>query len=872
MQKELTHLFTPYRMKNTVIKNRLVRSPMESSLGFPDGLVTNDHLRMYRTAAEGGVGLMIMEGVAVHPISKMTDAQMVAFGDENIPGFKQLANTIHAHGDGIIVWAQLYCGGAASFGYSYGQDDYGLDVNSFREELIEDILNSYANAALILKKSGFDGVEIHGGHGYLVSQFLSPAVNRRADKWGGTLEKRMVFPLEILYRIRKLCGEEFPIGIKMNVADYLPGGHWLGDTTQIARKFALEGFDFIEASGGMGFMTELREALRSKMGNHEYYFGEAIPAFKKALAGTGAALCVTGGIGSPQRMEEMLSGGVDFIGLARPWLTEPDLANRIKAGDHRDTRCVSREHICNLCLTRLALGPVTCYKFFPGYCKMECPIDQDAPEYIGQIARQNFEEAFRLVIRDNPLPHSLCRICNHKCEDVCRGKTGEPLAIRELKRFAVEYGNANSLWKQIKNPVIPIGKKVAIIGSGPAGLSCAWSLVKRGYSPTIFEKENHAGGTLNSIPRFRLPAEDLQLDIGNIVNQGVNLELNKELGKDFTLESLDQDGFAAVFIAIGATKPVGLKVPGFDLKGVYTGLDFLSAINSNKKISIGARVLVLGGGSVAVDSAMSALRMGADSVSMVCLECREDMPAEYYEIEDALEEGIDLHCGWGLQEISGSDIVDGARLVSCTAVFNDSGRFSPQYDTCTMQYMEADTIILAIGQKTDWNCLDYDSKSKLCPEGHIKADPITLQTTMQNIFVGGDSYTGPKTVVEAAKAGKDAAESIDRFLRGVSLYRTTKDDSYEPFFKGVACYTDPSDQIKKTSKSLRAIPVKLDPETRKRSFDEIYSVISADQAVHEARRCLKYDLELEAESKARYADMGKAQIDFRRVDGEEWPE
>lgn len=303
MKENLSNLFSSFTLKDTTIKNRLVRSPMESSLGNPDGKVTNDHIRFYSTAAKGGVGLMIIEGIAVHPISKMTDTQMTAFDDSNIPGFTRLSNAIHENGEGVVLWAQLYCGGAASFGYSYGQNDYGLDLNDFSEDVIEEIIDSYANAALVLKKSGFDGVEIHGGHGYLVSQFISPAVNKRQDKWGGTPDNRIRFPLEILRKIREKCGLNYPIGIKMNSADFLPEGNWLTDTAYVAKRFAEEGYDLIEASGGMGFMTELREAMRAKEGNHQYYFQECIPAFMKALEGTNTALCVTGGMGDPVEMD-----------------------------------------------------------------------------------------------------------------------------------------------------------------------------------------------------------------------------------------------------------------------------------------------------------------------------------------------------------------------------------------------------------------------------------------------------------------------------------------------------------------------------------------------------------------------------------------
>lgn len=844
---------------------------MESALGVPDGSVTEDHIQLYTTAARGGVGLMMLEGIGVHPAGKFYDTQITAYDDDCIPGLKLLADSIHAHGDGVVAWVQLHCGGAAHFGYSYGQKDNSIDLNVFGEEMIDSIIEGYANAALRVKKGGFDGVEIHGGHGYLVAQFLSPAVNNRTDRWGKTAEDRMRFPLEIYRRIREKCGEDFPLGIKMNTADLLPGGNFLDETVKIARAFALIGYDLIEMSGGMGMMIELREALRKQLGNNEYYFKEAIPAFVQAVAGTKTALCVTGGIGSPEVMEELLQDGVDFVGMARPWLCEPDLANRIRRGDRRPVRCVSREQLCNLCLTRLGLGPVTCYKFYQGYCKMQCPVDQDTPDYIGEIALGNFAEAARIIRKENPLPNTLCRICDHKCEWLCKGQTGEPLAIRDLKRFAMDYAKKHDLYQEARIKTIRSGEKVAVVGSGPAGLSCAHALAVRGHSPTVFEKNDVVGGVpRTAIPAFRLPREAVEDDIRYIRSAGVEFKTGVEYGRDITIESLFDEGYKAVFLGIGATLPVTLDVPGNSLAGISAALDFLEAVNRGRDVAVGKRVAVIGGGSVAMDAAMTALRVGATEVHVVCLESPENMPASKEELEDALAEGVVLHNSLGVEAFEGDGkSVNGIRLIACTSVFDQEGRFCPVYDRGVSESLRVDNVIVAIGQKPDMGCLCSPAAGEIARKGRIAADANTLATAYAGVFAGGDAVSGPGTVVEAARSGKEAAESIDRYLRNLPLARVPKDESYKPFFKGCSGCEDPEKAIKK-EKSLRAVPGKLDAAVRVNGFAEITGALTEEEAVREAKRCLKYDLDLAEKSAARLKNAGPAAFDFKRVTGKEW--
>ena len=857
---EYANLFSAFFLKGLKIKNRLVRSAMETGMGDLTGHVTVDILNTYRKAAEGGVGLIITEAIGVHPLGRSFHEQIAAWEDKNVPGLKQLSDEIHIHGEGAVVFAQLQSAGASGWGYSYGQVDTEISLDTMPEEQIGTLIQSFGEAAARIKKAGFDGIEFHGGHGYIISQFLSPAVNNRTDKWGGSLEKRMRFPLEIYRAVRQQVGNDFPVGIKMNTADYLPGGHWVEDTFKIAKRFAEEGFDFIEASGGMGFMTELRESLRKKVGEKEYYFSEAVNKFVDVLKGTDTALMVVGGIGSPRVMEKLLGQGVDFISLARPWLCEPDFANRVKAGDLRRVQCVSRERLCNLCLTKLATGSVTCYKFYPGYCRMECAIDQDVPGYTALIAQGKFNEALTVIKRDNPLAGVLSRVCDHKCERICRGETGEPLAIRDLKRFVTDYGLKHGLMLTAKMGMKGGCGKVAIIGSGPAGLTCGFYLAKRGYNPTIFEKLSVKGGMLaTGIPRFRLPKEVLKADIAYIESAGVEIKTGVALGKDYAVKDLFDQGYKAVFLAMGAPIGAKLDIEGAGLDGVRIGLDFLRDVNLDEPIEIGKKVVVIGGGSVAVDVAMTTVRLGAENVQLACVEPREEMSAYRWELEDAVEEGIVIHDGWGPKRIKGDGRVTGVDLVECTAVCDDQGAFCPEYDESVVKSLETDMVIIAIGQGVDRSVVEGVPGITVAAVGTIEANKETLETEIPGVFAGADVVTGPRSVVKAVAAGKTAAESIDRYIKGMSQLRTPKEEKYSPFVKmqRPTAFTDPSEQVLKEN-SLRQVAPKRSVGERRKGFKEIVGGLSKEQAIQEAKRCLKYDLELEEKSTRRMADMGKA--------------
>jgi len=841
-QPEIASLFEPYELKGLTIKNRFMRSPMVVAMAAPDGTVTDDLLDYYRVVAAGGVGLACTGCMAVNAEARMTMQQLGVWDDAQVPGLARLVDTVHAHGDGCAFFAQIFSEGAHSWGYSYGQEDAGLDVTSLGEEQILGIVDAFGQAARRVREAGFDGVHLHGGHGYLISQFLSPAINRRTDEWGGSIERRARFALEIVAAVRAEVGSDYPLGIKMNTADYLPGGHWYEETSRIARLLADASVDLIEMSGGMGFMIELREALLQRAGEREYYFWEAVEPFRRALGGSGVALAAVGGIRTPAVMAGLREQGIDLISMARPWLCEPDLAQRIQAGDLRTAKCVSGSQLCNLCLSKLAKGSVQCERFYPGDCRMTCPVDQDNPAMLARIADGDLAGALQVVKADNPLANSTARVCHAPCETACRGKNGEPLSLRAVKRYVTDWGLANGVATEAPPAQPQRRDKVAVIGSGPAGLTCAFYLARMGYRPTIFEREEVAGGVLAwGIPAFRLPPEVVQADVAYVRSAGVEMRTGCTLGRDFGLAELRAEGYAGVFLALGAPCGLELGIPGAALPGVVQGIDFLRDLNLGRQPAVGSRVVVVGGGNVAVDAAMAALRLGAEQVTLACLEQLDEMPAYHEEVESAVAEGVEVKPGWGPRRIAGEASVKAVELVRCESVFDDWGSFSPAFCENVAEVVEADEVMVAIGQRPD--------------EAGVPAEDW--------VFSGGDFDGTGGTVIDAMAAGRMVAEAIDEYLSGRAAAGhgrlRGRVRGYAPFvpmrrptaFKDVAELTLPEGSARPRT------PLAVAAE-RRRSFAEIAGGLDAAQVAAEVCRCMKYDRDLEAESLARLAQMGPA--------------
>jgi NADPH-dependent glutamate synthase beta subunit-like oxidoreductase/CO/xanthine dehydrogenase FAD-binding subunit len=397
----------------------------------------------------------------------------------------------------------------------------------------------------------------------------------------------------------------------------------------------------------------------------------------------------------------------------------------------------------------------------PPSCSSNCPAGNDVPSYLSSIRDGDLAEAARILLDSNPLPAVTGRVCPHPCERECnRGELDETLSIRSVERFLGDYILDNSA-ELLESPRFENGKKVAIVGSGPAGLSAAYYLRRSGYGITVFEAMDEPGGILTfGIPPYRLPKTVVRRQIQAIESTGVRFMLKTKIGKDVALEDLQRD-FDAVFCATGAWKQPPLGIADEEL--LTPALEFLNQVNRGLNKIPAKRVLVIGGGSVAVDVATSALRLGAEQVTMACLESESGMPALREEIDQALKEGIKLMPSMGpLRVLKEKGKLSGMELVRCTAVYDNQGKFAPAFDNAIREVVEADQIILAIGQKPD---LSYAEVSLRVNRGLIAVDPQTQATSVAKIFAGGDAtISGPLSVVAAVASGRRAAESIEHYL------------------------------------------------------------------------------------------------------------
>ena len=409
-------------------------------------------------------------------------------------------------------------------------------------------------------------------------------------------------------------------------------------------------------------------------------------------------------------------------------------------------------------------------------CKTNCPAHIGIQGYIKLAAEGKYTEALELIKKENPFPAVCGRICNRRCESACtRGDIDEPVAIDEIKKFIAQQ-DINKDVRYVPKMVNQLGKKypqkIAVIGGGPAGMSCAYYLTIKGYDVTVFEKEQKLGGMLTlGIPSFRLEKDVIEAEIDILREMGIEFKTGIEVGKDITLNELRKQGYKAFYLAIGAGAGRMLKVEGENAEGVITGVDFLRNVNLGKNVELNGKTVVIGGGNVAIDVARTAVRVGASEVSMYCLESRDIMPASQDEIEEAETENISINNSWGPNRIVVENgRVSGVEFKKCTKVFDDNHRFNPQFDENNTIIVKADNVLLSIGQAIIWNNLLKGSKVKINRNGTAKADSFTYQSEEPDIFVGGDAFTGPKFAIDAIAAGKEAAISIHRFVQpGQSL-------------------------------------------------------------------------------------------------------
>jgi NADPH-dependent glutamate synthase beta subunit-like oxidoreductase/NAD-dependent dihydropyrimidine dehydrogenase PreA subunit len=527
-------------------------------------------------------------------------------------------------------------------------------------------------------------------------------------------------------------------------------------------------------------------------------------------------------------------------------------------------------------------------------CRVGCPVHTDSGGYVQAIAQGCYEDAYILARQPNPFASICGRVCAAPCEAKCRrGAIDTAISIRALKRFVCERFGVESEDFDIgrvyphrggKNgQTLGAGRKVAIVGAGPAGLSCAHELALLGFAPTVFEAQNLAGGMLVlGVPEYRLPREIIQAEIKAIESLGAEIHFNRRLGRDFSLPDLTQQGYEAVFLGIGAHKSRELAIEGVQLDGVLRAIDFLLNVNLGYRVSLGRKVVVIGGGNVAFDAARSvvrqaekfagmseaelrvalhhaaaaleeltarepeapdevrlaldvareAIRKGVPEVHMYCLENLDEIPAAREEINEAEEEGIRLHTRFGPKRILGNDgKVTGIQLTKCSRVFDENRRFNPQFIEGSEETVDCDTVVLAIGQAADLSWVRPEDDLKVTARGTLQTDPETLATSRPDVFAGGDLAFGPRIIITAVAEGQRAARSIAKYLTGRLPVppRNVRVTSYP-----TESYRMPADYEKLPRRSPPTLPV-----DRRIGIAEVEKVYPEPEAVVQGLRCLK---------------------------------
>ena len=464
-------------------------------------------------------------------------------------------------------------------------------------------------------------------------------------------------------------------------------------------------------------------------------------------------------------------------------------------------------------------------------CKVGCPAHINVQGYVSLAVKGKFQEALQLIKEASPFPSICGRVCPHPCESDCnRDQIDEPVAARSIERFIADQDlNANKRYM----PEIKAKKedKVAIVGSGPAGLTCAYYLAQEGYRVTIFEKASVLGGMLTTgIPSYRLPHEIVEAEIQLIRDMGVTMKTGAEVGKDITIAQLRKEGFKAFFIAIGAQECIRLGIEGEDLDGVYSGLDYLRQVNLAKPVRLGKDVAVIGGGNVAMDAVRSARRLGSKNAFIIYRRGLEEMPSRPEEIKECQEERIPIKTlAQPVRFISNNGRVKAIECIKMRLTEPDeSGRRKPEPITGSEFTIKVDAVIKALGQEADWCCLTPECACTLTEWGTMKIDPLTLQSEDPDIFAGGDAARGPKSVIEAIADGRQAAISIERYIGGQDL-RLDRDIELKAI-------TNP--QKEKYDPSARAQMPRLKPQERVKNFNEVQQGFTEETVVQEARRCI----------------------------------
>ena len=875
---EFTELFKPIRIGKLEIKNRIGGACTTTGGADINGYITENAVSTYAARAAGGAGFICIECT----FASDWGAKTTSFGNPRISnrsyyaGMAELAETIQAFGSKAFIQITPGFGRQGSSKLS-GQDPpapspipcevchdfdmrimpYGWESRAGQQkgrtaktprelslEEIEWMENQYPDAVAGARICGYDAVELHSPHGYLIHQFLSPRSNQRTDKYGGSLENRMRFLRNLFINARKRVGPDFALGIRLSGDEQMENGLHPEEVAIIAKEMENEGIDWLHVSSGS---YEAREYFFPQHPDTMIQHGQDFKGVVKVPV-------MVPSVHEPHLAEQIIrEGKADMVTLGRQLIADPDWPMKLQEGRIDEiTRCVK----CNVCLGRFNRGlQIRCpinpnagrERYIPRYhrppakivqppCENACPAHLDIQNYVLMASRGRFGEAVEKIRRSTPLYGILGRVCHRPCETVCnRSEIDEPIAINDLKRFVADYELSNG-GKAVEPAPRTKKETVAVIGSGPAGLTAAYDLVRMGYGVTVFETLPVAGGWMAlGIPEYRLPRDILANEIDVIKKTGVEIRLNTAVGKNgLGMNDLWDQGYKAIFLAAGAHKTAKLGIPNENAQGVVDGASWLKDLNLGKKVKVGKKVVVIGGGNVAIDSARAAIRLGAEEVTIAYRRTSEEMPTIKDEIEEAKGEGINFHFLSSPCKILCED--NACTGVECFEMAlgapDESGRRAPMYVAGSEFHIEADMIISAVGQTPDLSFLPEGTKLQVWQGERLVVDE-NMATNIPGVFAGGDVVTGPSSVIEAIAAGKKAAVSIDCYLAGKPYPQMEPDGPIASMDDSVMKW-----HLREIEKDSRTVMPMLPVSESKKCFKEVHQGLSDEEAIREGRRCL----------------------------------